>query len=400
MLQKAVKFDEEWFDWSEDKIKQYIEANSGNNFTLVMYMYYELGKDEKWFKRQIKELEGDMLIVKREILLEWTFASSLSIFSEEQLDNLSQYVKKEYNNKIYIGNYKIDVIEEFNNLQAKNWCLSIDIGGGLGRDYSAFNLIDPASLKPVMIFKNNQISVLDFADLVIEFVKIYVPNAVIIPERNSIGNPFIERIEKSEVGKNLYYTSNNDVDVTTKVINEESMFKKKSKGVFKEKRTFGFNTTNKTREVMTKEILYMIVNQRPELCNNKEVFEEMRKLIRERNGKINHMQGEHDDLLMSYLMGLHVLLYDPKSHSRFFKNISNEPVVGDKNTERTRTGRNFEVVAQMNNTQRLNSSISERNNKLYQELFKQQELINQKDKKITSSKTRNLNAISKLNKLY
>lgn len=59
MLQKAVKFDEEWFDWSEDKIKQYIEANSGNNFILVMYMYYELGKDEKWFKRQIKELEGE-----------------------------------------------------------------------------------------------------------------------------------------------------------------------------------------------------------------------------------------------------------------------------------------------------------------------------------------------------
>ena len=176
----------------------------------------------------------------------------------------------------------------------KNWCLSIDIGGGLGKDYSAFSLIDPMSYKQVMNFKNNNIAVLDFANLVIKFVKIYVPNAVIIPERN-FNSAFIEAIQKSDVAGNLYYTSTDDKDYTQKKIKKNSIFKKNTfSGT--ETRKYGFNTDGPKRKVMTEEILFMMANTRPELINNQTLFDEIRKLIRERSGKINHMNGEHDEI--------------------------------------------------------------------------------------------------------
>lgn len=391
MIQKACKFSLDWYDWSKEKLQDFLEKNSGNNYVFVEYHYYELGKDEAWYKKQVKALECDMAKIKREILIEWTYASNMSIFTEEQLDNMSKYVKDSYYSSIYIDGYKIDVLESFNNMMYKNWCLSIDIGGGLGKDYSAFSLIDPMSYKQIMKFKNNNITVLDFANLVEKFVNIYVPNAVIIPERN-YNSAFIEALQKSSVAKNLYYTSSEDIDLTEKKIVRTSIFKKRS-GNTTEKRKYGFNTDGTKRKVMTEEILFMLANTRPELVNNRELFDEMRKLIRERSGKINHMSGEHDDLLMSYLIGLYVLIYS-NNRNKFFKNISNEPVI---NGERVIPKQNthFKKVAELNNEEKLNNLV---NFNIDPELLEMQRLIDERNHKVDTSRNRNFKNIFSLNK--
>lgn len=275
----------------------------------------------------------------------------------------------------------------------KNWCLSIDIGGGLGRDYSAFSLIDPVTYKAVMNFKNNNIGVLEFADLVIKFVNTYVPNAVIIPERN-FNSAFIEHIQKSNISKRLYYTSTDDKDYTVQKIKKTSIFKKNSVGSGMETRKYGFLTDTTKRKVMTEEILYMIVENKPELCNNELLFNEMRKLIREKSGKINHMNGEHDDLLMSYLIGLFVLLYS-NNRNKFFKNVSNEPVLGYDKKEPNKMNINFKKVADFNNEEKLKNSI---NDKLDPELVEMQRMIDEKNKVIKPVREKTFKSIFNLNK--
>lgn len=391
MIKKAGKFEFSWYDWTEKQIRDFLDKNSENNYTYIEYHHTDLGKDDKWLKQQIKALEGDMAKVKREILIEWTYASNMSIFTEEQLDEMSKYVKKENKQTIYIDGYKIDIQEDFNNLMYKNWCLSIDIGGGLGRDYSAFSLIDPMSYKQVMKFKNNNIAVLEFADLVIKFVKEYVPNAVIIPERN-FNSAFIEHIQKSDVAKNLYYTSTEDKDYTQKKIKKKSIFKPNAfNGT--ETRKYGFQTDTTTRKVMTEEILFMLANTRPELINNEELFDEIRKLIREKSGKINHMNGEHDDLTMSYLIGLYVLIYS-NNRNKFFKNISNDPINAETKKVISNQVKQFKKFAKFNNEETMNNIIN--NYDIDPELVQIQKDLDDIHKK-DSTKKRNIKNIFNMN---
>lgn len=396
MIRKACKLQDDWYDWSEEQLQEFLDKNSGNGYAFVEYFYYELGRDEKWFKKQVREMEGDMAKVKREILIEWTYASSFSIFTEEQLDLMSQHIHKENVNTIYINGYKIDVVEQFNNLMYKNWVLSVDIGGGLGADYSAFTLIDPMSYKTVMKFKNNMISVLDFADLIIKFVQTYVPNAILIPERNNSGIVFIEAIQKTSVGKNLYYTSTEDKQALYKIIEKKSIFNKSTKKTKKEKLTYGFDTTTATRKVMTEEILFMMATSRPDLVNNQELFDEMRKLIREKSGKINHMLSEHDDLTMSYLIGLFFLIYAPNKN-RFLKNISNEPVNEETKKEVSKEVKKFKEVASYNNEIVMNTKIIQ--NSIDPDLIEMQRLIDEKNSKKPSGRARNIKNIFNLNKM-
>jgi len=395
MIQKAYKFNDKLYDMTREEVLDLLDKNSQNNYIYIEYHYYELGRDEKWYKAQVKALEGDMAKVKREILIEWIFASNQSIFTEEQLDAMSHYVKKDPIDKIVIDGYEINIYEPFNNLMYKNWALSCDIGGGLGKDYSAFSLIDPKSYKMVMNFKNNMIPVLEYAKLVINFVKTYVPNAIIIPERNNSGTVFIEAIQKSEVARNMYYTSSNDKDYTIKTIKHKPLFRKPFLANTKdEKIIYGFNTTATTRKVMTEELLFMIANTRPELVNNNLLFDELRKLIRERSGKINHTSTEHDDLLMSYLIGLFVLSYS-NNRNKFFKDISDDPVTYDSVKKVDKTFQKFKEFMSYNNKETMNNKILQNN--IDPELLEMQRLIDQKNKKPINNKANRITSIFKMN---
>lgn len=291
MIQKSAKFDEilyDHYDWSvrdDSYIKEFIDKNSSNNFIYIEFSYLQLGKDENWLKQQIKELEGDMLLVKRELLLQWTYASNVSPFSEDQLSVLESYADKNPVSKIMLNSYIIDVIKQPKNLINKNWVLSIDVGGGLGIDASAFTLIDPATYEPMMKFSNNMISVPDFAKFIELFVNVYVPNAVIIPERNNAGIALIQLLEDSTIKNNLFYEIK-EREAEEKVDLNQSIWKSSNKKkTKKETRVFGISTTPKTRDIMINQILFMIVNEKPYLVNNKELFENIRTLYRNKKGK-------------------------------------------------------------------------------------------------------------------
>ena len=114
-----------------------------------------------------------------------------------------------------------------------------------------------------------------------------------------------------QTDKNLYYSVKTAAGIHTITqerpnINDISGYtKKKSTRIIK-----GLDTTAKVRDIMINEILFGIVNQRPELINNTSIMDEIKTLQRKRTGKIEHADGKHDDQLFSYLIGLYPLLFD------------------------------------------------------------------------------------------
>ena len=324
LITSAAKWDEMlydlYFEKGEDAVREYVESNSDNNFMYIEYSYKQLGKDDKWLAKMIKELNNDMVLVKRELLLQWTYSSSDSVFKEEELDLLSRYADKDYVGKlIFKDKYIMYMIKKPSNLYKKNWIVSIDIAGGLGKDKTAITVIDPLDNKPIMVMYNNTMTVPDLVEVVKELIDTYMPNAVIIPERNNMGTTFIELMIKSpKYERNMFYSIK--TRKTEKIVQEDkNLFRKKPKYVNRETRVFGIDTTTKNRKIMTEDILSMLVKERPDHINNRDIFAEIKTLEKTKTGKIEHSSNGHDDLLMSYLIGMYTILYEQEALKRFVK---------------------------------------------------------------------------------
>lgn len=307
ILDSAVRFTNEWYDMTVDEIKAEIKNGSKNDFVYIKFNYWDLGRDEEWFQEQCRGLNNDLMKIKRELLLEWTIANDRSPFSEEQLNNIQGYVKREPVKYFYVKKiYKFFVYEELTNIFKKNWLISIDIGGGLQQDFTVIAITDPLTKRLKAVYRSNNILGDELVELVHEMVATFFPNAVIIPERNSLGVPIIDRMMKDPVIRpRLYYETKDKV--AERVVEDP----RKSQHI-KTKRTlqvYGQFTSGPIRKVMFDEILPYMVENEPENIIVPELFHELKTLERSKNGKIEAKSGAHDDVLMAWLIGLYALLY-------------------------------------------------------------------------------------------
>ena len=289
-----------------DEIKEEIKKVSKNNFVYIKYNYWELGRDQEWFEEQCRNLNNDLMKIKRELLLEWTITNDRSPFTEEQLNNISGYIKKQPMKYFYVGTYKFTVYEELTNIFKKNWIISIDIGGGLQQDFTVITIIDPLTKRMKALFRSNNILGDELVELVHQMIATFFPNGVVVPERNSLGVPIIDRMMKDPVIRpRLYYETKNKI--AERVIEDP----RKSQHI-KTKKTmqvFGQFTSGDIRKVMFNEILPYMIENEPENIIIPELFQELKTLERNRNGKIEAKAGAHDDVLMAWLIGLYALLY-------------------------------------------------------------------------------------------
>ncbi|QDJ97782.1 hypothetical protein PALS2_157 [Staphylococcus phage PALS_2] len=330
-MNDAAQWTEKIYDYyinseeeGNEKLEEYMDSNSGNSFIYIEYSYKELGKDDNWLEKQKRQI-GSLEAVKREILLEWAFSNDDSLFDEEQMSELSLYANKEIYNtidfKINGKTYYVHMVKKMENMHEKNWLVGIDISGGLGRDNTAFTVVDPGTLEPVMVFQNNIINGPTFRKLIKELITLYIPNAVLIPERNYAGTVMIEdMIQTDNIGDNIFYslknrTAEKQVEVNKQVFNE--MPRHSTNKVTKQVRRYGIDTTKKSRDLMLNEILSMIVEEKPYLVNNKPLFQQI-KSLQMKKGRIDHPDGGHDDLLMSYLFCLYAYYYE-KDIKKFVK---------------------------------------------------------------------------------
>ena len=285
MIESAIPFDENWYDMDIDEVKWIIKTRSKNDFVYIEYSYQQLGRGEDWFEEQCRALGWNMFKIKRELKLEWMYASNESPFSEEQLDAISRCVKDPLYEFTIDNIHRFYVMYPLSNIYKKSWIIAIDIATGLSLDSSAITVIDPASGKPAVVYKSNTIQEPELVDLVVKLVDTYFPNAVIVPEHNAVGIPFISQLLKTKVANQVYY------EVKTKEVeNTIDMSAKMGKAnkVKKETRVYGVITNKDSRKIMTDEILNSIVNEAPDRINNKMMFSEIKTLIRDKNGRIDH----------------------------------------------------------------------------------------------------------------
>lgn len=341
LIEDAIPFDEIWYDWSEDKIRNEIEKNSKNDFVFLQFTYKELGYDEKWFKKQCRGLGHDLLKIKRELLLEWTLANNRSPFSEEQLAEIELNVIREPVGKFYIDNtYKFEIFSEMRNFKYKSWIIGIDVGGGLSRDFTAITIFDPTTMETKANFKSNIITIPEIEYILEKLITDYFVNCIIVPERNSLGLGLIQLMMRNTIFTgHLYYE---DVELKGKKKIKDPT--NRTKGSKTTTRVYGITTDQHSRKIMFDEILNMIVNDKPQIIKSPYIYNEIRTLIRTKQNKIEHAPDFHDDCLMSWLVPLYALLYG--TNMKKFIKVTSDGIMNSSDLEEEENRRKSKAAFQ------------------------------------------------------
>lgn len=360
LIEQAMDFDEKMYDYYFERglewLADFVANNSNNYFVVVKFSYKQLGKSEAWLQEQLRKMNNNMTLVKRELLLEWTYSSDDSLLDEETLNKIAQYADRDYVSKLLIlDKYMLYYIRQPSNIFKKNYVISMDIAGGLGRDKTAITVIDPKDNLPTAVMYSNKMTVVDLVEVTCELLDRYFPMGIVVPELNYSGNTFMElMLKKGKYNSNLFYTIKETK--AERIIQEDRdiFAKARKKYVRKEKRVYGINTTAATRKIMVEDILFNLINNKPESFNNRDIFKELKTLERKKTGKIEHSDSGHDDILMSYLIGLFAILFEQKSMKRFLTNIYDDEDIFDVPEEELEARKN-----KSNMITRINSQIQD-----------------------------------------
>jgi hypothetical protein len=176
---------------------------------------------------------------------------------EEVVDDY--YIK--YNNKMRVWKEPS---------QAYEYVMGVDVSMGRDRDYSAFHIFNKYTGEQVAEFYSNKTPINEFATIINAEAALY-NNALVIIERNTIGNNLIDWLFNVLEYDNLWIDEKND---------------------------FGIQITVKNREEILARLEEYIRNNYIKI-NSKRTVEELLTFIITEGGRVEADRGKNDDLIMS-----------------------------------------------------------------------------------------------------
>ena len=296
----AARFTEKLYDYTAKEIEEFIYTNSSNNFVYIRFTYKELGRDERWFDTQCRELNQDREKIRREVLLEWGVGNSASPFEPKHLELITKHMKTPRQVELLLKYYMLNIYSKYNILHPV--MISVDGAEGLDNDSSAIAITDFKTGTLIASFKNNKIGIKNFSKVIYIIATKYFPNCIIVIERNKPGTMIIEELMDTNIEDRLYKHIEQD----------KTMEKFNNKGYVEydvaRRRSFGINTVSSNRHVMF-DILQGYVEDDPEKFVGDDLVTEIKGLIRTNRGRIEAGPRTQDDLTMAYLIGEYVRLH-------------------------------------------------------------------------------------------
>lgn len=305
LLAKTQRFTEKMYDWDDKKIYDYVHAPGFNGIVYIEYSWQQLGLTREWLRKQADEI-GDPITVRRELLLQRIHGSSDSPYSQEDLQYILECAHKPIDGEdlILMGLFSFKIYEKLD--KRIPYIVSCDCATGTLGDNDAITILnpygDPVPL-PVAEFECGYISETHYAALIRNLVMEYIPRACVVIERNHVGSAIINILMNTEIAGNIYFDKAKDLmeEEMKNVEGAENILKKQAAL----KKYYGVYTEGKSREQMFA-ILDRHVYEYKEYFIGENIIRDLQKLVRLASGKVAAVGDDHDDSIMSYLIGLYV----------------------------------------------------------------------------------------------
>ena len=308
----ATPWSERYYDFSHEELEAIVAANENSTFFHVIYTYQQLGKGEEYFKEVVQLLNKNWSTIRREVLLEWSVVNDNCPFSKEDLDIIHQYCKQPIREVLFgpYRQYRMQVYQEMDLRDGQ--IIGVDVSGGYRRDSSAITIINAKTTEVIATLNCNYMPVDDLTDTIYELVTKYLPNALVVVEKNGVGMGCLARLIHSSIKKNLFYT------IKDQVLEERTNGVTVDRGVHKVK-AYGIDNSKDVRSRMI-ELLFQRVQYHKDKFISPVLHEEMCGLTYKTNQgytRVDHSVNTHDDQIFSYLMAIYVWYECPELADRF-----------------------------------------------------------------------------------
>ena len=287
----SLEFHESFYDMNIDDIKRILRNEAKRNFIAIEYQYWDLGKGDDYFEEQCKALNYDKDAIDREVLNKWKTVGTSHPLGQEAISILEKYKISPVHIAVINSIYRMKLYRDPDTIDWENtpYIIGGDCSNNVGSDYSALVVTDPYTYEVVATIRTNMYSTMLFAQMIADLMSKYFCKGILVLERNLNGATIIDRL--IEINANLASRIYAPLDKNGKI------------------KELGMSTTEKSRELVYGQVLKIAVDDSSDRIHDKVIIEEIKALERKRNGRIDHPDGGHDDLLISYLFTRWFLLY-------------------------------------------------------------------------------------------
>lgn len=181
----ATPFQEAWYDFNTQQLREVVDANNYSNFVYIRYSYQQVGKTEEWFRDICKDMQMNWTDIRREILLEWSDVNDECPFDKEDLDTIKAMLRQPINTILVFNKYPFKIYERMD-MQRDIPIFGVDVSAGLSRDYSTIVVLSALTSRVCATFECNYISTIEFASVIQEIIVRFMPRAVVNIERNGV----------------------------------------------------------------------------------------------------------------------------------------------------------------------------------------------------------------------
>lgn len=318
IVNDAVPWDEKFYSVHPNELKRYIASKSNYKVVYIEYTYKQLGLGEAWFVRACSNVGNNVPKIRREILLQRFSGNSLSPFSEEDITELSEGMRKPVESVKFGrgGLYQIDFycpIEEIK--KNRVYFLGLDPSDGTGSDNYAITVVDPYTFKTIIEFKSQYMSPQGCKELLEYMLSKWIPKAIVCIESNRNGITLIDFLKTSWIKHRIY--SSPEASMDTMLIKEEYDDIGFLKDQLMRRKYFGVKTTTTSRQMMMG-LLVDAVKFRKDILYSENLITDIKNLIL-KNGKIAAAPGKHDDCVMSWCIAMYAYYFGEKLERFGFK---------------------------------------------------------------------------------
>jgi len=313
----AARFRETIYDMENvEAVKKFLSHESTNSMFYLEYSYKQLGETDEWLARVTAdknrvEIETDYLNI-------WQLGTGSGLVPDSLLTKMNQSVIEpiEYSQygTLTVSWYlaKSIVMDERN--RYKHYLIGCDTSDNIGEDFTTLCILDPQDLGVVATCRVNTASFTHVCQCVMDLLE-QLPNAIFIPERNKNGavlvDILINKMMTANVDpfKRIYNTFIQDWSSDSKPLDEIDL--RNGTNV----KRFGYNTTSASRDELYGRVLINMLNIMASRIFDYNLCEEI-KALSVRDGRIDHIIGQHDDLTMAMMLAGWFALYG-KNHGMY-----------------------------------------------------------------------------------
>jgi hypothetical protein len=330
MLQDAALWDENFFDCeSMGELEKLIRTNaSGGSFSVNITMNHrQLGKSDGWLKEVLERTRQTNEAADRDYFNRWTSGSLTSPFDIEDMETMRASVRDAVWTQIHRGSYitrwYVSKEEAAWRMANESTIASLDTSDASGGDDISLVISGINDGGTLCAGSYNETNVIRYAEWLCELL-IANPKMVMIIERRSTGAAIMDYL--------MYMLPAHGIDPFRRLFNRCVQDAEEDRERFTEisvplgrrdpdllvryKKTFGFATSGSgmaSRTELYSTTLQAAIKQVGKRMRDKKLVDQTLSL-EIRNGRVDHPKGEHDDMVIGWLMGQWLLTKGKNLH--------------------------------------------------------------------------------------